>query len=103
MSSCGGRHHHLQGAKRTGDNAGFASNTFLFIDLHGAIRYLDRAIRTAAGAGRIFTMVTGHGATLLTLLYNGNARPEPGFLNDVLLIIMCHHAGHFTGMAGNTF
>lgn len=43
------------------------------IDLNAVINVADCAIRAATGAGRIFTMVTGHGTTLLLMFDNRNS------------------------------
>lgn len=92
----------LHRTKRTGHHAGFTANTLLLIDLNAVINVADCAIRAATGAGRIFTMVTGHCTTLLLMFDNRNSGMKMVLAQDMLLIIVSHDTGDFTSMTTQT-
>ncbi|STJ79402.1 Uncharacterised protein [Escherichia coli] len=79
--------------QKTGHHAGFTANTLLLIDLNAVINVADCAIRAATGAGRIFTMVTGHCTTLLLMFDNRNSGMKMVLAQDMLLIIVSHDTG----------
>ncbi len=68
----------------------------LLIDLNAVINVADCAIRAATGAGRIFTMVTGHCTTLLLMFDNRNSGMKMVLAQDMLLVIVSHDTGDFT-------
>ena len=88
--------------KWTSYHAGFTANTLLLIDLNAVINVADCAIRAATGAGRIFTMVTGHCTTLLLMFDNRNSGMKMVLAQDMLLIIVSHDTGDFTSMTTQT-
>ena len=92
----------LHRTKWTGHHAGFTANTLLLIDLNAVINVADCAIRAATGAGRIFTMVTGHCTTLLLMFDNRNSGMKMVLAQDMLLIIVSHDTGDFTSMTTQT-
>jgi hypothetical protein len=89
--------------KRAGHHAGFTADTLFLAHLYATVNLAYRAVRTAAGAGRAFTMVTRYGVTFLLAFDEHNPRQKTPFGQDVLLIVMRHDAGHFAGPASDTF
>jgi hypothetical protein len=59
----------------------------------------DCPVRATSGAGRIFTVVAGHCATLLLMFNDGNSGLEMPLAQDMLLVVVSHDAGDLTGMA----
>ena len=98
-----GRQDYLHGAKRASDGAGFTANTLCLIDLDGVIDLTNGAIRAAAGAGGVLTMMAGRSATLLIHFDDRDARQKLRDVEHMLLIVMRHHTGHFTCSTSNTF
>jgi hypothetical protein len=94
--------HNVDGAERTGEHAGFAADTALWVNLHAVILFDDGRYRAALGAGGIFTVTTGHSAALRPGLYHRNTRCEIALTQRMLFIMMSHHAGNFAGATSNT-
>ena len=91
----------LHRAKRAGHRAGLTADAFLLIHLYAVIAFADGAVRAALRAGRIFTVMAGNGATLLAGSQDRNAGMKMALAQDVLLIVVRHHAGHFAGATPN--
>ena len=97
-----GRDQHLHRAERAGDNAGFAADAFLLINLYRIIDASDGTVRATARAGSRFTVVAGHRAVLLGVFDDGNTWVERIRGKRMLLFVVRHNAGHFAGMTSNT-
>jgi len=92
----------LHGAEGACDDAGFTADTLLLIDLHAVANPTDGAVGTATGAGGGFAVVTGHRPTLPLMLDDGNARMKLRAAQNMLVIVMRHHAGDFTSTTSYT-
>jgi hypothetical protein len=93
----------LHDPKRAGHHAGFTADTFFLAHLYAAVNLAYRTVRTAAGAGRAFTMVTRYGVTFFLAFDDDNSWQKAACGQDVLLIVMRHDAGHFAGLASDAF
>jgi hypothetical protein len=96
------RDQHLHRSERAGDNAGFAADASLLINLHRIIDVGDGTVRAAARAGGGFAVVTGHRAVVPGMFDNGNTWIKHIRGKGMLLVVMRHYAGHFAGMTSNT-
>jgi hypothetical protein len=94
---CQRRDDNFHRAKRAGHHAGFATNAFLLIHLYAVIAFADSAVRAALRAGRIFTMMAGDGAFSGAGPEDRNAGMKMALAQDMLLIVVRHHAGDFAG------
>ena len=70
----GWRQHYLHGAKRAGNDAGFAADAFRLIDQNSIITLTNSAVRAATRAGGILAVMAGCHPSLVIHLYGRNTR-----------------------------
>ncbi len=92
----------VQSAKRAGHHAGFATNAFLLIHLYAVAVLPDGPVRAALRAGGIFAVMAGDGAFSQARFKDRNAGMEMVLAQNMLFIVVRHHAGDFAGTTSDT-
>ena len=102
--ACGFRRDHdLHHPERAGHHAGFTANAFLLTDLNAVASLGDGAVGAAAEAGGVFAVAAGDGVTLPFCFNHGDTGQKALRGQRMLLLVMRHYAGHFAGLATDTF
>ncbi|AMO46586.1 Hypothetical protein AKI40_0156 [Enterobacter sp. FY-07] len=96
-------HGDLHGAKRAGNHATLTADTAGLFHAHRPLNTAYRPDRANIGARRIFAVMAGHCRRERTGLYHANACGKRGGFDDraILVVLVRHHTGHFTGAAAN--
>jgi hypothetical protein len=96
------RRENLHRTKRARYHAGFTANAFLLIHLHTIIKAGNGFIRATACARRIFAMTARHRIATTFMFNHRNAWLKLLCGQDMLFVIVGHHAGDFTSMTPYT-
>lgn len=95
--------HHRHRAIGARHHAAFAPNTAALIYAPDRIFSADSALGADVGAGRIFTLAAQRRRRKFIILYHADPRckARSGYARTILILLMGHHAGDFTGTAAD--
>ena len=91
--------HHLNGAKRTGDDAVFTADAQRLGKLNAVVSHAQRLSRARADAGGVVAVAAGRRAAGLAVEEHADARKKVAALLGPAVLAMRGDAGHFTGVA----